>query len=512
MKATTSVFVMLLIIALISPVKGTYKSSSFPYQEGWPIIGEKTQNIISQAVNVADVDNDGKMEIFLPFLFNGEIKVFGWMHNGSTLTGWPWVSEKNNVRGVAIGSLIDYAGLELTLITEAPSGIFLVHILRSDGQEFTEGGAWPKSVDGPVFKGPILEDIDNDFQLEIIVGAGCKIYAWNSDGSDVPGFPATLGDSSIVITGMAVGDLDNDGNKEIVAASMTLMQKQMFVVSNNGNVVYSWSPQVTDTRASENNPILADLDKDNKKEVIITSYSEVLVYLLNGTELWKKQVQGSASSPAVGDINLDGYLEIIVCGSTKIYAWNRNGNLMPNWPIEVPNVTWTGYETLRNTRSVVIGNIDFTRKPEIVLNGFRIDTKTWVIYAFSGDGYLIDGFPIIEDTNYAPEGTPALTDVDSDGDIEIISYAEDTHIPYLAYFKVAVYDLPYPYLSKLMTWPMFQQNPQRTGCYSFPVEVGGFAFPVDKLGLLAPYITIASIIIAAAAATTFYVKYKKRRQ
>ena len=49
-----------------------------------------------------------------------------------------------------------------------------------------------------------------------------------------------------------------------------------------------------------------------------------------------------------------------------------------------------------------------------------------------------------------------------------------------------------------------------------PVEncttVGGIVVPVDKLGLLAPYIGLASTIIAATAATAIYVKRVKRRK
>ena len=43
------------------------------------------------------------------------------------------------------------------------------------------------------------------------------------------------------------------------------------------------------------------------------------------------------------------------------------------------------------------------------------------------------------------------------------------------------------------------------------VPVGGIAVPVDKFGLLAPYVGLASTIIVATAATAIYVKHVKRR-
>jgi len=49
--------------------------------------------------------------------------------------------------------------------------------------------------------------------------------------------------------------------------------------------------------------------------------------------------------------------------------------------------------------------------------------------------------------------------------------------------------------------------------YTLPSQaVGGFWIPVDKLGLLAPYIGLASTILVAAAATAIYVKHRKKKQ
>jgi len=54
------------------------------------------------------------------------------------------------------------------------------------------------------------------------------------------------------------------------------------------------------------------------------------------------------------------------------------------------------------------------------------------------------------------------------------------------------------------------------GGFTFEVThrraVGGFGVPVDKFGLLAPYIGLASTILVATVATTIYVKHLKRRK
>ena len=55
--------------------------------------------------------------------------------------------------------------------------------------------------------------------------------------------------------------------------------------------------------------------------------------------------------------------------------------------------------------------------------------------------------------------------------------------------------------------------PAKEGTVVSPrVPVGGVWIPVDKLGLLAPYIGLASTIIAATAATAIYARRVKRRK
>lgn len=58
----------------------------------------------------------------------------------------------------------------------------------------------------------------------------------------------------------------------------------------------------------------------------------------------------------------------------------------------------------------------------------------------------------------------------------------------------------------------YTHSPDEVVVEVYPVRVGGVWVPVDKFGLLASYIGLASTILVATAATGIYVKRVKRRK
>ena len=48
--------------------------------------------------------------------------------------------------------------------------------------------------------------------------------------------------------------------------------------------------------------------------------------------------------------------------------------------------------------------------------------------------------------------------------------------------------------------------------HKLPQNIGGAVVPIDKLGLLAPYIGLASTVLITAAASVIYVKHRKKNQ
>ena len=89
-------------------------------------------------------------------------------------------------------------------------GILVFYVLNSDGSiqfQYNTG----KELLGT----PALGNLDEDSDLEIIIGSFAsptssnKLYALNPDGSDVDGFPVTIGEK--ILRGAALADFDNNG-------------------------------------------------------------------------------------------------------------------------------------------------------------------------------------------------------------------------------------------------------------------------------------------------------------
>jgi len=152
------------------------------------------------------------------------------------------------------------------------------------------------------------------------------------------------------------------------------------------------------------------------------------------------------SSPALGDIDGDGYVEIVLSGTDRIYAYNYNGSSLPNWPVTVDRRDPVGLIE----SSPVIGDVDGDGDLEIVVGSPRR-----CLLAYHHDGSVVEGFPLACAGTVA--STPALLDVDGDGDSEVMAGSDDEY--------VYVWDLSGAHDEARIPWPMYAHDAQHTGAY-----------------------------------------------
>jgi hypothetical protein len=248
---------------------------------------------------------------------------------------------------------------------------------------------FPIYLNGSGDSSPALADLDGDGNLEIVLAtAAGEVHAFTASGAELPGWPVTTDVDSLhtgsagfisgavsalvhesVLSSVAVGDLDRDGTFDVVAAST---QGKVYAWDAHGvprpGFPVQTNPAFSDPaiRNEANRldpgifatPALADLDRDGALEIIVGSLDRHLyVWRADGTtqpgfpilmvdrtvttvnpstgqvawDLVGGQPRGSrgtklVGSPAVGDIDGDGFLEIVQ-GTNEEYVRGEAGNV-----------------------------------------------------------------------------------------------------------------------------------------------------------------------------------------
>jgi len=112
--------------------------------------------------------------------------------------------------------------------------------------------------------------------------------------------------------------------------------------------------------------------------------------------------------PTLADLDQNGYLDIIVHSSTKIYAFRKDGSLLPGWPQST---------TYNVTTSSAIGDLDGDGHFEVVnFDRFGFSRKSF-LYVWNHEGKLLPGFPM--ETGFG-DCAVTLYDLDHDGSLEIL--------------------------------------------------------------------------------------------
>jgi len=420
------------------------------HQPGWPdSVG------VSLADNpplVGDLDGDGDIEIVVNSL---DGRVFAWNHDGKPFlpgadSSALFVQLADSAVGSAALGNLDWnqdLGMALGDVTGK------VHAWNNRGEEII---GFPYNLDHPISSAAIVSPIiPTGLQSGILIYRTAEIVVGTSDGwvyglglfGFTPGMMWNLGTFWEI-------NLDDAKIKALAIAENTPWPETYLVAAGTVDGHVAWwypyaegtiEPMVVQTSSDVVGLATGDLDRDNEVEVIaVCAGGDVYAWNLDGSPLsgWPVETGGPLkSSPALGDIDDDGYLEVVVSGTDQIWAWNYNGSPQTNFPISLGTMG-----TLRS--SPVLGDVNQDGAVDIVLG-----TPQGLLVAYDRFGGPLEGWPLA--CVGAVEASPTLADIDGDGDIELLTSDEDGWM--------YVWDLAAEPDSAQLPWPTWGHDFRHTG-------------------------------------------------
>lgn len=352
-----------------------------------------------------------------------------------------------------------------------------LEVWKSDGTQL-----WARNVGGPINSSPSVGDIDNDGFPEIVVSVGGAVndvdqhggivvyerdgtFKWRFTTNDT--YPQD-GYSDGVYSTPALCDMTGDGYLEIAFGAW---DQRIYLLDHNKNPVWANSPNgwpgigYLNGDSSWSSPACADLNGDGQNEIIIGADITGGGILPDGTQpadggflyvfgldsnqpLVRRYLpEAIYSSPAVGDLDGDGQLEIVV--GTGWFWWNQHGrtsqpyvyvfdtsnifsSLAYDNPSKLPHLPgWPRPTNYPGFSSPALADLDGDGTLEVIIgtgdpflnNGDPIP-GAGSVYAWHHDGQLVSGWPVHPKNSGGSDApifsSPIVADIDDDGQYEIL--------------------------------------------------------------------------------------------
>jgi subtilisin family serine protease len=466
----------------------------YPYQEGWPRASGGISTNVHFEPLFGDLDGDGNLEIISLADGSDGINLQAFKANGEYLSDcWPVSFEINPGTASFYGGGIPVVGDingdskdEIVLIVER-------RLYALDHEGNTLPGCWPIDIpsNSSNFSQQIsLCDVDNDGALDILVGeyllGRSYVFAYDHQGNIKPGWQILIDGPTSSFT---VGDIDGDNEEEIIVRSGRLV----YAFHANAEPLGDWWPVELDS-GSLLNPLLADMDNNGKNDIVCISGNQIYVFSSDAAVLdgWPAELDTGdvISGLAIGDIDGNGDMEMAVA--------------IDNYDLGVARICilrsdGSQMENFVAAHKVIykpaLYDIDSDGDQEIIIGGIATNRDGGKLYAFHHDGTAVSGWPIElydENLTFFPggpmmfQGVPKGTPLICDIDRD-----GDTEIVVRLTAWLHVFDLPNKYRMEDVEWSMYRNSKQGYGRYK-ELVINNLEKEYDPDGV---YETVAQLIL-----------------
>jgi hypothetical protein len=236
-------------------------------------------------------------------------------------------------------------------------------LFTSDGADYADGG----EIAAFAIRAAAAADVDRDGDQDLVLGGGGELRLYRSDGAGGFSHDAAAIPGGVVsdVTTLALGDLDGDGNPDLIAGQGDAAgaPPRAFLADPSGGGTFAESPAV-----------------------------------LPAVDL---QVRGLALADADGDADLD--LAVALAGAPVRLYINRGGRLEDQSFIRLP-------QPAPEAAAVAAGDWNGDCFPDLVLAA----PAATRLLAGAEDGMFVD------DGGVLGAGSAVIADVDDDGDRDLV--------------------------------------------------------------------------------------------
>ncbi len=303
-----------------------------------------------------------------------------------------------------------------------------IDVLAGDGLgHFVRSAVVPLSSSSSISRGSTLSvgDIDADGDDDIVVGNSglAKVQVFLNDGVGAlaePGVSMSIGGSP---RGTTLADVDQDGDLDIVIVKS--YAPNLLVMKNQGDGTFTNPvPATASPKMIPYGVAMGDIDGNGKVDVVVDAFEGVFVFPNDGSgafpESYRREVGDWHEGFALGDVDGDGRVDIVtIHGQANEIEVMRNLGSQ-GW------CEWSGYYAGRYPTAAAVADVDGDGRDEVnVCSLYELGLATLKASALArlrlcpadvdGDAYVTTGdFNIL--AGHFGEAVPAGTLGDLTGD------------------------------------------------------------------------------------------------
>ncbi|HEV7524347.1 MAG TPA: VCBS repeat-containing protein [Acidimicrobiia bacterium] len=311
-------------------------------------------------------------------------------------------------------------------------------------------GGWDRS------SSPTIADVNRDGRNDIVIGHenGLLHVINGANGADLAGWPRQTG--TAIDSTPAVGDLLRNGGREIVVGlGSTFVPNQqggVKIYNSNGSERCVYRTQDYFNMWTNNphpdgyadgvysSPAIGDINGDGFPDVVFGGF-DLHIHAIdrNCQPILSEQVEDTVwSSPALYDINGDGRLDILIGGDQSAGGaidWSGGEFRAISWSPTSTVSCWHCRELwkrqLNDTMwsSPAVGDIDGDGRPEVVVGGGHFYNRSdgHKVFAWHvDDGSALPGWPVATSGSTMP--SPSLGDLNGNGIPEVVVSSADGYV------------------------------------------------------------------------------------